>query len=50
MNILKKAAQKYRSFPTPVKASFFFVFCGVFKDVVDVIRNKGGVYAMAFAQ
>ncbi|MBR6917251.1 MAG: oligosaccharide flippase family protein, partial [Clostridia bacterium] len=39
MNVIKKAYQKYNSFPVPVKASFFFVFCGVFKDVVDVIST-----------
>ena len=28
---------KYKALPVPVRAAFFFVFCGVFKDAVDVI-------------
>lgn len=30
---------KYRSLSVPVKASFFFIFCGAFKDLVDVIAT-----------
>ncbi len=37
--LLSKITEKYKAFPLPVKASFFFVFCGVFKDVVDVIST-----------
>lgn len=37
--IVSKMIEKYRSFPVPIRASFFFVFCGVFKDVVDVIST-----------
>ncbi len=39
MNMVSKAISKYKHFSTPVKASFFFVFCGIFKDVVDVIST-----------
>ncbi len=37
--ILSKAKEKYDSYPVHVKASFFFVLCGVFKDAVDVIAT-----------
>ncbi len=35
--MVKQLFNKYKSLPAPVKAAFFFVFCGAFKDAVDVI-------------
>lgn len=31
--------KKYNSLSVPVKASFFFVFCGLFKDAVEIITT-----------
>ena len=35
--MLAKLKDKYISLPLPVKAAAFFVFCGVFKDAIDVL-------------
>ena len=35
--MVNKFLAKYKALPVPVRAAFFFVFCGVFKDAVDVI-------------
>lgn len=35
--MVNKLLAKYKALPVPVRAAFFFVFCGVFKDAVDVI-------------
>ena len=37
--IFSKAIDKYKALPLPIRASFFFIFCGVFKDAVDVIST-----------
>ena len=35
--MINRLFKKFKALPTPVKAAFFFVFCGAFKDAVDVI-------------
>ena len=35
--MINKLIDKFKSLPLPMRAAFFFVFCGVFKDVVDVL-------------
>ena len=37
--MIQKLIERYKSLPIPVKASFFFVFCGLFKDAVDIITT-----------
>ena len=37
--MFKRIINRYKSLPVPVKASFFFVFCGLFKDAVDIITT-----------
>lgn len=37
--LFQKVINRYKSLPVPVKASFFFVFCGLFKDAVDVLTT-----------
>ncbi len=37
MKLMKKILQKYRDMSLPVKASLWFVACGVLKDAIDVL-------------
>lgn len=37
--MIKKIVEKYRTTPSILKASFFFILCGVLKDAVDIIAT-----------